>query len=773
MIASGETTGIMKKKTASLPFPPQRPRLLDPALSLSLDGPWQVCRWPFKADEARLAAAGDNDSHWETVEQPGKVFTSDPEEEGKPVPDWSRITLTHIHPEDGAILRRTVRIPAAWTGKRILLRFDSVYPAGRFFFNGQLLGEHLSGLTPVEFDVTGLARPGRDARISVRLIRKHPFVQMDMVRHALEFGGLAQSACLFAVESCHVADYHLVSELTPARTRGSIRGAVTVANAGSRARTAHIRVRVTDAAGACVAEQDARGEAPGGGSARIPIALNVSKPRLWNDENPSLYTVTIELRAGRQPVQRMAYHAGFRRLELRPEGPRLNGSFIKFRGVNHLTFHPEHGMYTPEPWLRKCLTLMKRANINAIRTHFLGPRCLADLCDEMGLYLLQELPVDWGTDYIHDPKWIPPARMRIEGGVRRDRHHPSIMVWSIGNENMPKTAAVSDAGWRHLREFELLVKTLDPSRATMFPPPGPANAIEGILELRVGDIADTHYSFRHIRRFLKDGAVDNPNSWEADMTRHTREEALQRGWSGVWFSSEYGIFNAMPDLLHSPFCSIIDDHLEDPLSGKSTLTVFEERLEREWGFMRAEPSCLGGAYFPWLSCGAGSAAVGNPWGWVRWGEDADWGVVTADLLPKPFFWALRVLFSPVRFPARVSWTPGEKEILFETRNHYNSIDLKDCILRVQQNPGGDYMTMMRAFRDVPMRGAPGETVQIRIPLGEEILKGLTEGRFGLCRCTLLDPRGFRPVTADILVLPPEAPKGQAELPMPIGPDAVL
>jgi hypothetical protein len=107
------------------------------------------------------------------------------------------------------------------------------------------------------------------------------------------------------------------------------------------------------------------------------------------------------------------------------------------------------------------------------------------------------------------------------------------------------------------------------------------------------------------------------------------------------------------------------------------------------------------------------------------------------------------------------------------QNQFHAFDLKDCTLRVQQNPGGAYMTMMRAFRDIPMRGVPGETAEIRIPLGPEILKSLNEGSFGLCRCTLLDPRGFRPITADLLVLPAEARKEADALPMPIGPDAVL
>ena len=506
---------------------------------------------------------------------------------------------------------------------------------------------------------------------------------------------------------------------------------------------------------------------------KAELSLSLAKPKLWNDEYPNLYPVSITLQTPGQPDQTVSYRTGFRRLELSPEGARLNGNPVKFRGVNHLTFHPDYGMHTPEEWLRQNLTLMKRANVNAIRTHFLGPRCLAELCDELGIYLLQELPIDWGTEYIHDPEWVPPALLRIEGGIRRDRHHPSVMVWSIGNENMPNTPEHAEAGWGHLRQFEALAKQLDPSRPTMFPPPGPANAIEGIIELRVGDIADTHYSFHHIKRFLENGEVVNPNSWKADMDTHTRQWALERGWSGCWFSSEYGIFNAMPDLLHHPHGSIIADVPEEVLSGKSTLQAFEERLRREWGFMRHEPSCLGGAYFPWLCCGAGSAEAGNPWGWVRWGEDADWGVVTADLLPKPFFWALRVLFSPVWFPQRLNWRTGQTEIRFGVWNQYNSIDLGECTLRVQQNAGGRYGTMMRKFEDIPMACAPGQKAEIAIPLNSGVVKGLEGGTPGLVRCTLLAPDGFRPVTAEIIVVPESLNLAEVDATMTIGPDAVM
>ena len=363
--------------------------------------------------------------------------------------------------------------------------------------------------------------------------------------------------------------------------------------------------------------------------------------------------------------------------------------------------------------------------------------------------------------------------MRIEGGIRRDRHHPSIMVWSVGNENMPESQAVAADGWNHLRIYDQFCHLLDPSRPAMFPPPGPANKIKGIFELRVGEIADIHYSFVLQKQFRDEGKIVNPNSWEADMVEITRQEALKRGWSGCWFSSEYGIFCLEPDMINSPYLSVIADEKIDPLSGKNTLEVFYERLKSEWGNMRHDPACLGGAYFPWLCCGVGKNVEDNPWGWTRWGEDANWGVVTADLLPKPQFWAMRVLFAPVWFPSRVSWKAGDKYIKFKITNQYNAIDLSECVIRTQQNGGGTWMCMVRQFRDVKVFCAPGKTVEVKIPIWcDSLKKALDSGNFGYCRISLLDPKGFCPVKADILIIP-ESMQQKDDTGMPVGPDAIL
>jgi len=725
------------------------PQLADPAMQLALTGDastWKVSRWPFGLAEVALAAPDMDDSAWPAVRQPGKVFYADPEENPATVPNWNRVTLEHIDPDDGAMLRRTVRIPPEWAGCRIFLRFDAVYPAARFYCNGTFLGEHLSGLTPVEWDVTGIAAPGETATVAVRLLRRHKWVRIDMPRHAMEFTGISQHACFHAVRQCHVADYRLVTDLDDSCRCGAIAGTVTLRNATDASRSCLLTVSLKD--GETVLSSVVRNSSvPPAGTRDVHIVMRADYVTPWNDENPKLYDVEMKLEVDGQPPQTVCYRTGFRLFELRDQRPTLNGRPVKFRGVNHLTYSLDGGMYTSEEWLRKCLTLMKRANINCIRTHYLGPRVLAHLCDEMGIYLVQELPIDWGTDYVHNKETVGPVLMRLEGGVRRDRHHPSVMIWSIGNENMPPNMEVHDDFYNHLRIYDQFVKELDGSRPTMFPPPGPAGKMRGIFETRLGDIADTHYSFVLARQLNDEGRIVNPETWDGATETVTRDEAMARGWSGVWFSSEYGIANLIPDLLNAPYISIISDLKEDALSGKNTLQVFIDRLRYEWNYMRDDPTCLGGAYFPWLCAG-----TGDPWGWTRWGEDADWGIVTADLTPKPMFWAMRVIFSPVQFPERLAWKKGQTELTFNIHNGYNSIDLAQCTLRTMFG-----MATMREWRDVPISCPPGCSQMIRIPVwAEHTRKTLDEGRPAVCRCILLDPSGFRPITADILIVPEQA-----------------
>ncbi len=732
---------------------------------ISLAGDWRVMKWPFKKKERELLSANAEDGSWKTVQQPGKVFYQDPEKQADKYENYNRVSLQHVADEDGAVLRKKVLIPQEWEGKLIRLRFDSIYPCGKVFVNGRELGGHYSGLTPVEFDITGLVAPGREASVALRLYRKHKFVKMDMVRHAAEFAGMAQPASVYAVEKCHISSYHLPSFLNTALDLGTVEGEVVLKNSGNEAAKGILEVSLRELSGRQVSSAVRNVEIRKGAEISCPVKLSIKNPALWNDEFPNLYQVAVSLKIDGQTPQCVSFKTGFRRFEFKNCRPILNGNPVKFRGVNHLTYHPEGGMYTPPDWIRKNLDLMKKANVNAIRTHFLGPRWLADVCDELGIYLLQELPIDWGTNYIHDFEWVGPALQRLMGGILRDRHHPSVMVWSVGNENMPESAKVADWGWSHLKLYDKFAKTLDPNRPTMFPPPGPANAIKGIFEVRVGDIADIHYNFDLVHEYRKTGKIKNPRAWTCEFETMTKEEALKRGWSGTWFSSEYGIFNMMPDLLNAPYCSVISNLKEDPLSGKNSQQAFIDRMKYEWGMLRDDDTCLGGAYFPWLCSGSGS----NPWGWVIWAEDNDWGVVTADLLPKQFFWALRVLFSPVSFPERIVVRKGQKSVKFQIKNLYNSIDLKDCKLRTCMG-SGFWISAVR-WKDIKLSCPPGGTATVEIPIWNKGTQDALDKDIPCAlRCYLIDPKGFRPITADILLVP-ESKDKKSDDNLYVGPDA--
>ncbi|MEI7832164.1 MAG: glycoside hydrolase family 2 TIM barrel-domain containing protein [bacterium] len=579
----------------------------EPKLRISLNGEWRATRYPFVASEVELVATGVNDAAWEKLEQPGRVFYADPEEDTANIPNWDRRMMTHIKLEDGAVLRRTVEIPAEWGGQRIYLHFGAIYPGGRIYINGILLGEHLSGLTPAEYDVTDLVTPGECAVVAVRLLRRHEqYMEMDMPRHSLDFAGISQDIKLFAVPGAHVASHHLIAALNDDFTVGTISGSVQLRNNGTCACAG--KLTLTLIGHGQTVSSSVPVTLPQNAEVAAEISVLLANPALWNDEYPNLYEVTLQLELDCLAPQTISYRTGFGKLELSGGRPRFNGNPVKFRGVNHLSFHPQLGIYTPKEWLRQSLELMKKANVNCIRTHYTAPPALAELCDEMGIYLLQELPIDWFTHGIPNPSILGIIMLRLEAGVRRDRHHVCLQAWTIGNENLAEDSETHDAFWAHTRLFHKLVKTLDPIHATVMPPPGPANRIKGLLEVRVGDIADTHYNFNYVREFNDTGSVTLPESWQGPYdTKLTREEAVARGWSGVWMSSEYMLMNYPPDLLNAPYLSIIGDVLEDPLCGKNSQQVFIDRLSREWGYMRDDPTCIGGAFFPWMCSGSGDS----------------------------------------------------------------------------------------------------------------------------------------------------------------------
>jgi hypothetical protein len=730
--ADGQTTELRSGRVIPLPHKADQ--------RLCLDGDWSVKQGQVLPQLTDIM--NDDCTNWPQVVQPGIVCIADPEVQPSAIPDWHRRFMRHIHEDDVVVLRKRVEVPPAWHDHDLHVLIEGAYPSVAVYVNGTCLAEHLSGLTPCSVSCSDMADENGVLDIGLVIRRRYPHQEIDMPRHSSDFAGLHGSVYVVATPRRAIAEHSLQTLLDEDLTSGRLRGVIGFSGAKVEG---SLSLQVRDPNGALVSDSSWEVAAD---SARVDVDLAIDHPTLWCGEAPHLYQVTVRWSsAGAQ--QDLQWRVGFRRFAVINERPTVNGHPLKLRGMNLLK-HSDQGLYTSKEWLRQNLVLMQKANINAVRTHLTASDALAELCDEMGFYLLQEVTIDWYTHRLSQHACLGECLLRIDGVLRRDRHHACLIALGIGNENLPGKPDEVAAFMQHFQVYYDYARLLSPETWIFWPPPGPANAIDGLLEPRMGNIADIHYNFSSARELKDHDAVTLPESWQGPMTTYTREQLLQGDWLGIWMSTEYGIVNSVADVHDAPYQSVICEESEPWLGPSSSTQALANRLEREWGLMRDDPRCLGGAYFPWMPLG-----VGDTWGWTFWAEDADWGLVTRDLTPKPQFWVLRAAYSPITFQQRrVTWNKGQDQIAITIRNRYSTIDLADCTLRTQMGATGKFMGILRDWRDIHIACAPGTDVTVPFELWhDDARKSLEDGKPILLRLHVLEPSGYRPITHDIVIVP--------------------
>ena len=736
--------------------------------SIKLNGIWQ----------AKNILNGKEDTLWRDVEQPGVVLIDDAHQSPDTINCFNRVTQTHHSEDDGAVIKKCFTVPCNWEGKNIIIRFDGIYPAGVIFLNQEKISEQFSGLTPIEIDITDKVKFDKENTISIRLYRLHEFIAMDMPRHASGFCGISRDITLFAADKRYIADFTTKVEVRD-RT-GIVNGKALLVNTLREKSVGELDICLINDDSSEIVTKEIISLNFDSNEMTVSFSLSVDNPHLWDDEEPFLYNLKFTLRIEGQEDQIFSLKIGFRDFICKNGISTINGNPVKFRGVNLLSIHHKTGMYVEEDFMRQSIIMMKRANINCIRTHFFSPEYLPRLCNEMGIYLIQELPIDWGHPYLGKENAKEPMLQRLEDAVRRDRNYTSIMLWSIGNENMALDEGEYETLNYHLKMAKEQVHALDYfNRMHIFPPPGPANVIKGILEAKYGEIADIHYSFKLIRQLYEERKITNPRTWGMDVLYNpttgptfediTYDELKNGGWSEVWFSSEWGITNLLSDPLFTPYNVIITDNPEDPFSGKSIQNAINDRFTNEWGLMRDDPHCLGGAFFAWIAPG-----VGDSWGWDRWAEDADWGIVLPDLTAKSVFWVAKNQFSPLQFPKEIIWDKDSNDsITFELYNGCTHFNLNELTIYHQLS---NYSTWIeRNFSKIEAAGNPGETSFITIPLkkNSSALNALNDGNKIIVRLTVLRPDGSRIIQSDIIVVPQNAESAKLSDELFIGPDVKI
>ncbi len=355
------------------------------------------------------------------------TFESDPPK----IPDYYNPTGCYKH---------IFNVPSHWKNKEIMLRFEGVKSASYVWINGKRAGYNQGGFEPAEYNITPFVKPGKND-LSVQVIRFSDgsyLENQDMWR----LSGIYRDVKLYAQPKTYIHDFYVVTDLDENYHNATLLVETDIQNKSNNISSCSLEIDVLDEQHQSILDNGAEiadFKVEGVSQKKVKISTQVENPKKWSAEYPDLYTLLFILKDGKGKVmEAFTRKIGFREVELVNNIFKINGVPIKFNGVNSHMHHPEHGQAVPTETLREDLLIMKQFNINCVRTcHYPPTPEYIDMADELGIYIVDEVG-DEAHANIHlseDPAWTEMYRDRSRKLVYRDRNHPSVVIWSAGNES--------------------------------------------------------------------------------------------------------------------------------------------------------------------------------------------------------------------------------------------------------------------------------------------------------------------------------------------------
>ena len=416
---------------------------------VSLDGQW-LFHWSRNPEERPIDFYKEdyNVSQWGKINVPGNWQT-----QGYGTPIYININYPFIKDRP----RVTAEPPKDWTAyenrnpvgsyvtffdvtkemlsQNLILHFGGVHSAFYVWVNGQKVGYSQNSMSPAEFDVTKYLRAGQN-KLAVEVYRWSDgsyLEDQDMWR----LSGIFRSVQLWVRPLVHIADYHVTAEPNSDYSKATVRAKIQVCNTGNKAAKklkAIMNIR-----------ENYRGTIPmilSGDTTSIELTCTIDKPKLWSAEKPNLYPFSVELQDAKgNTIEHFDYHFGVKKVEVVGEVFKINGKNVKLRGVNRHDHHPKTGRYVDDATYEEDIRLMKQANINFLRTsHYPDREYLYELCDKWGVYVMDEANHEthgygYANKVMGEDLTFQKAHVdRAESLVKRDFNHPSIILWSLGNE---------------------------------------------------------------------------------------------------------------------------------------------------------------------------------------------------------------------------------------------------------------------------------------------------------------------------------------------------
>lgn len=428
---------------------------------LSLNGRWKF----YYVDSYKQLPENITDStvaleDWKEIDVPGNwemqgfgtpIYVNHPYEfvERDPKTRYPKFEPPYL-PENNpvGVYRREIRIPEEWRGREIFLNIDGAKSGVYVFINGKEIGYNEDSKTSAEFRITPYLQPGVNSLV-LEIFRWSTGSYLE-AQDFWRMSGIERDVYLWSQPKTSLRDFRVKSSLGENYTDGIFELETTVANYVSGISLAQVTYELLDPEGQPVAKETKQIDIQGNGENSIRFEKKIPSVMQWSAEKPNLYTLLITVKKDdEEKSETVPYPVGFRRIEIKPvkNGNRIdrlllvNGQPIKLKGVNIHETNPKTGHYMTEELMRKDFALMKQNNINSVRlSHYPRSRRFYELCDELGLYVYDEANIESHAMYYSErslsrhPEWQQAHMDRTVNMFERNKNHPSVTIWSLGNE---------------------------------------------------------------------------------------------------------------------------------------------------------------------------------------------------------------------------------------------------------------------------------------------------------------------------------------------------
>ncbi len=647
---------------------------------VSLDGQWSF-HWS-KDPDSRVMDFWQTDydvTGWDKIAVPGNwqmqgfgrpIYTNipypfernEPSVTSEPPKDW--YAYDHRNPvgqyvTDFEVSREMLH------DKNLILHFGGVKSAMYVWINGEKVGYSQNSMSPAEFDVTSYLHEGKN-RMAVEVYRWSDgsyLEDQDMWR----LSGIFRPVQLWVRPLVHIADYKLISIPMLSRQRGEVwRGSfqalVKVCNTGKQvAKNVPVSVEISQLD---VKLEQTIAQIAAGDTVEVALNTIINNVHLWSAHDPYLYPVSIEA-AG----EHFDYHTGWKEIHTEGDVLKINGKNVKLRGVNRHDHHPRLGRYVDRATYDKDIALMKLCNINFLRTsHYPDDPYLYELCDRYGLFVMDEANqeshgYDYANEYMgHQPDWKDAHVDRAVALVERDKNHPSIILWSLGNEGGvgPNIQAMKDT-----------IEKMDPTRLPFYD-------------------CDPLYSALHDVGYPSPDALRDMGQGENRMPMIAREYAHAMGNSMGHFKQYWDVIYADSSICGAAIWDWVDQGIAMP----------NEKVK-----VKNEKSASAQA----INDGSRNVLFGRPYTaeltkhadefWAYGGDFGDRpnddnflinGLVAPDRVPNPHFYEVQYVYQPIHF----SYENGE--VKKWSMDPFVSADDFDYIITGHRYEGTDSIVNVQA-----------------------------------------------------------------------------